>query len=119
MIDYDSHNQLTMLRIQGSLMPAALKMGVVVAFAAFILKWAEIEGHITFPSQMVKSSSLYSGFSFTLSFMLVFRTSQSYNRFWHAATSMNSMRSQWYEAASSICKFLEMSDHPAEEVLIF
>merc|ERR1719162_2925666 len=115
MIDYDSHNQLTMLRIQGSLMPAALKMGVVVAFAAFILKWAEIEGHITFPSQMVKSSSLYSGFSFTLAFMLVFRTSQSYQRFWNAAVQMKMMRSQWYEAASTLCKFVEMSNASEQE----
>jgi len=90
-------------------MPAALKMGVVVATAAYLLKWAEVEGHITFPSQMVKSASLYSGFSFTLAFMLVFRTSQSYQRFWNAAVQLETMRSQWYEAANWLVKFVMVS----------
>jgi len=99
-------------------MPAALKMGVVVGVAAYILKWAELAGHISVTPDTVMSGYLYSGFQFTLAFMLVFRTSQSYLRFWNAATQLNSMRSQWYEAANWLVKFAAVSDASPERVLV-
>jgi predicted membrane chloride channel (bestrophin family) len=108
-----------MLQLRGSLIPAALKSSIFAAIAAWVLKWAENQEYIALHDGIVKDASVYSGFSFTLAFMLVFRTSQSYNRFWHAATQVNAMRSQWYEAASSLCKFVEMSNANAEEIVVF
>jgi len=119
MIYYDSHSTRTMLQIKGSLLPQALRVSGILAILAFVVKTLELEGLITFPEGLMKDAGLYSGFQFTLAFLLVFRTAQSYNRFWDSAVQINSMSCQWYQAASSLCKFVEMSEASAEEVLVF
>lgn len=119
MIKYDPHSTMSMLQIRGSLIPQSLKTGLLVSLCAFLLKWAERQGHVVIPDGIVKDSTVYSSFSFTLGFVLVFRTGQSYSRFWHAATQMHAMRSNWFEAASSLTKFVGLSTAPEDEVMIF
>jgi predicted membrane chloride channel (bestrophin family) len=68
---------------------------------------------------LVGNSAVYSGYSFTLGFILVFRTSQSYNRFWISATSVNAMKTQWFEAASSLIVFIEMSKGAQKDIAEF
>merc|ERR1719460_2733179 len=59
----------------------------------------------TLTSDFVTNSAAYSGFSFVVGFLLVFRTSQAYTRFWEGATMVHNMRTEWFDACSSLIAF--------------
>mmetsp|Transcript_28729 Transcript_28729/g.79100 ORF Transcript_28729/g.79100 Transcript_28729/m.79100 type:complete len:532 (-) Transcript_28729:79-1674(-) len=119
MIYYDSHHFSTLFKIHGSIFPKAIPVALLVSLVAFAIKLFENWGYFTLDTDIVKDSVVYSGFSFTLGFILVFRTSESYNRFWVSATSVNAMRTQWIAAASSLLAFVRMSKEPADVVQQF
>merc|ERR1719401_837005 len=68
---------------------------------------------------MIPGSTVYSGFTFVLGFVLVFRASQSYQRYWIAATSVHNMQAEWFHACSSLISFSTVSKFPAEDVFRF
>lgn len=122
MIEYDSHKLETLLQRRGSVFPQALKSSLVLTVVVFVVKFLETEGYfgIKFEEvQFVANSAVYSGFSFTLGFILVFRTSQAYNRFQVSATSVYRMRSQWSEAVAGLVTFAEMSKFDREQITKF
>jgi len=120
MIVYNSHETSTLMRLSGSVLPAALKWAATAGITAFILKHIQ---NSVMPANMLGdleiSPAAYSGFSFTLGFVIVFRTSQCYNRFWTCATHVNAMRAEWYEAASALTTFITMSEKSLEEQNLF
>jgi len=65
---------------------------------------------------MGKNSAAYSGFTFVFGFVLVFRTSQCYSRFWTCAESCCKMRAQLGEAAGSLLTFAIMTTKTDDEV---
>lgn len=64
-------------------------------------------------------SSVYQGLSFVLGFLLVFRASMAYSRYWEAITSVHLMRAEWFDAASSLVSFSAYSKAPPETILKF
>jgi len=117
MIFYDSHKWRTMIRLHGSVFPRASRCGLPSALLALGLKYLEKEGYIDFSSlTMLNEGSIYSGFVFVLGFSLVFRTSQSYARYWTAATCLHEMGSEWSDACASIIAFSRNSQQPAAEI---
>mmetsp|Transcript_11993 Transcript_11993/g.27199 ORF Transcript_11993/g.27199 Transcript_11993/m.27199 type:complete len:436 (-) Transcript_11993:267-1574(-) len=58
----------------------------------------------------------WNGFSFLVGFLIVFRTSQSYTRFWDASSHTADMRAQWYDAAAALCAFCAHSQCPEEMI---
>jgi len=120
MIKYNSHNWKTLFKINGSVFPKASCVAVCIATISLVLKFLEEQGHISFNKyQIITDSTAYQGFTFTLGFVLVFRTSQCYNRFWGAATSICTMRAQFFEASSSLCSFVLMSKKDRHEIEVF
>lgn len=122
MIYYDSHKSRTLLGLRGSVFPKAMLSAVLVTLICYVIKLLEVRGHLGIDLkelQLVDNSAVYSGFSFTLGFILVFRTSQSYNRFWVSATSVNAMKAQWVEAAAGLVTFAEMSTFDRQQILTF
>jgi len=120
MIVYNSHQTSTLMRISGSVLPPAMKWAGTAGIVAFILKYLQNnympEGYM---GDLHISSAAYSGFTFTLGFVIVFRTSQCYNRFWTCATHVNAMRAEWYEAASGLTTFIVMSEKALDEQDLF
>jgi len=116
MIVYNSHHFRSLVRLPGSVFPTAFKWAAAAGIASLVLKICQNnylpEGLM---GDLEISPAAYSGFSFTLGFVIVFRTSQCYNRFWTCATGVNSMRAQWYEAASSLTTFIATSHKSLEE----
>jgi len=55
-------------------------------------------------------SSAYNGFNFLVGFLVVFRTSQAYNRFVVALGATHDMCHEWWEAASCVTAFCRASD---------
>eukprot|EP00747_Dinoflagellata_sp_TGD_P166588 gnl/TRDRNA2_/TRDRNA2_189600_c0_seq1.p1 gnl/TRDRNA2_/TRDRNA2_189600_c0~~gnl/TRDRNA2_/TRDRNA2_189600_c0_seq1.p1 ORF type:complete len:574 (+),score=79.32 gnl/TRDRNA2_/TRDRNA2_189600_c0_seq1:73-1794(+) len=116
MIYYDSHQWSTLLRIRGSVLPHALLVATVSAVLAYALK--ELDNAGTIDMQMfsvLSQGSIYSGFTFVLGFSLVFRTSQSYTRYWTAATSIHDMGSEWTDACGSLVTFVQISKCTQQE----
>jgi len=108
------------MRISGSVLPAAMRWAAAAGVAGFVLKFLQNEYMPKdFLGDLEISPAAYSGFSFTLGFVIVFRTSQCYNRFWTCATHVNAMRAEWYEAASGLTTFISMSSHDDVEQEVF
>ncbi|CAE7364887.1 unnamed protein product [Symbiodinium pilosum] len=61
-------------------------------------------------------SAAWSGFNFLVGFVIVFRTSQAYTRFWSALGDTHQMMAAWLEAASSLVAFSRSS--PADPLLV-
>lgn len=58
----------------------------------------------------------YTTLNWVLGFVLVFRTGQAYNRFWHAALNVRRMGAEWIDACAQICAFAEDSGCDADKV---
>lgn len=120
MINYDSHKWMTLFRLHGSVLPKACKYAVVPTILTFIVSALDHAGSIDVSSwKIIMNSSAYSSFTWTLSFLLVFRTSQCYARFWSCATGSCTMRAQLYEACSTLFAFCMMSKRPQSQVSDF
>jgi len=85
---------------------------------AVLLRWAidRYEWPIAEDPGVFTNNTIYSGFTYVLGFVLVFRTSQSYLRYWFAATSVHAMRSTWYDACASLVSFAHASKKTSAEV---
>lgn len=90
----------------------ALLVALPCASAAALVKWWDLEGfgklEKGFLSKLVISSA-YGSLTFLLSMLTVFRTSQSYARFWDGAEAIYQMGSDFFDVASSVCSFCKMS----------
>jgi predicted membrane chloride channel (bestrophin family) len=78
---YDSHRWRTLCKIEGSVLPKACIYALIPALVAFALKYSEDREYIELP-KLISTSAAFGGFSWTVSFLLVFRTSQCYSRVW-------------------------------------
>eukprot|EP00927_Polykrikos_kofoidii_P064862 TRINITY_DN6059_c0_g1_i2.p1 TRINITY_DN6059_c0_g1~~TRINITY_DN6059_c0_g1_i2.p1 ORF type:complete len:625 (+),score=70.41 TRINITY_DN6059_c0_g1_i2:144-1877(+) len=65
------------------------------------------------------NNTAWSGFSFLVGFLVVFRTSQAYARFWDGATATHRMRAEWCDAASAVIAFTKHSKADADTILRF
>lgn len=106
MIQYDSHEWDIYFKIRGSIFPRALLSALPSAVLAFAIRYWEL---FTLELTDLTGSSVYSGFTFVLGFILVFRTSQSYQRYWHAATAVHNMKAEWLDACGSLIAFAQTS----------
>lgn len=55
--------------------------------------------------KVISNSFVYTGFTFVVGFLLVFRTSQAYTRYAEGATLLHMMRGEWYDACSNLVAF--------------
>merc|ERR1719487_2093080 len=78
------------------------------------------EGLRIFPTgSIVKETQAWTGFSFLVGFLIVFRTSQAYNRFWDGCTATHQMRAEWWDACASLiafCRHAEVSERSKKEL---
>merc|ERR550532_3404780 len=102
-----------LFRMDGSVMPRAIVMALPCAGISATLKylmdmyqWECLHGE----DSILKQPQAWAGVSFLLSFLVVFRTSQSYNRFITGCTSVTRMRSEWFDACCSITTFTNHSN---------
>lgn len=65
---------------------------------------------------ILTDNTVWSGFNFLVGFLIVFRTSQAYTRFWDGATATHRMRAEWFDATSALVAFCKHSEN--KEVVI-
>jgi len=97
---------------QGSLLPKALGFAMLPAAAAAVLQITFPDGTLSFfagEQGVLRETQAWSGFSFLVGFLIVFRTSQAYSRFWEGCTASHQMRAEWFDACSSVVSFTKYS----------
>jgi putative membrane protein len=118
MIWYDSQTPRDFLRFTGSVLPIGFLYGSVSALIAVGLKFAELRDDITFAG-WITDDNAYRIFTGTLIFLLVWRTSECYYRFWQCTKACCTFRAEMLEVSESLVNFAWFSDKPREEVQLF
>mmetsp|Transcript_55357 Transcript_55357/g.161574 ORF Transcript_55357/g.161574 Transcript_55357/m.161574 type:complete len:403 (+) Transcript_55357:126-1334(+) len=111
MIKYNGMIHL-ICQMEGSIIPFAVCVALPCAVLSALVKLLqvhEIAGcHILLDVFKIKGSA-YGSFSSLLGFLVVFRTSQAYTRYWIGGGLLQQMVGSWFDAASSLSAFCRMS----------
>mmetsp|Transcript_15546 Transcript_15546/g.36622 ORF Transcript_15546/g.36622 Transcript_15546/m.36622 type:complete len:464 (-) Transcript_15546:373-1764(-) len=117
MIHYDPNKWTSMFGYRGSVLPVSLRISLPFAVISLFLKYLEVWGVLDLSIlDFLNTGEIYGGFTFVLGFTLVFRTSQSYTRYWAAATAVHEMGSEWSDSCASLIAFASCSKAPAEDI---
>ena len=76
-------------------------------------------GHFHDAESVMSNNSIWGGFSFLVGFLVVFRTSQAYSRFWDGGTLTHQMMGDWFDAVSSLVAFCTGSKAGEDKVTNF
>jgi len=111
-------------QLKGSVFPVAACIALPCAAASYVLKWVMEEGYAPFLTRfeeksVIKATSVWSSFTFLVGFLIVFRTSQAYARFWDGCRYLHQMRAEWFDACSSLVAFCRHTRRSFEEVQRF
>ncbi|CAE7798265.1 ATP6 [Symbiodinium sp. CCMP2592] len=64
-------------------------------------------------------SQAWAAYNAMLAFLVVFRTTQAYSRYWEGATKLKQVRGEWFGAASSLFAFCSRKEEKEDEVAKF
>lgn len=113
---------LHLFQTAGSVFPSALIVALPCALLTGLMRHfinTGLLGYLEDEDSVLKETQAWSGFSFLVGFLIVFRTSQAYSRFWDGCTETHRMRAEWYDAASALISFTRHSKEPREKVDAF
>jgi len=99
--------------------PRAILYAMPATVASFLIKYYDVLNPQSNDLMQSGNGTVYSGFTFVLGFILVFRTSQSYSRYWTAATAVHTMRSEWFDACGSLIAFSQMCKTGVDDISTF
>mmetsp|Transcript_44263 Transcript_44263/g.102241 ORF Transcript_44263/g.102241 Transcript_44263/m.102241 type:complete len:605 (+) Transcript_44263:35-1849(+) len=125
MITYRSKGATILMKLfimNGSVFPSSMAVALPAAMLAAALRLAIDAGYLPgleAEDSVLTESQAWTGFQFLVSFLVVFRTSQSYNRFWDGCTAMHQMRAEWVDACISIFAFTKYSHASAQQIDTF
>jgi len=119
-----AHFFLKVFQCKGSVFPFAFFVASPCAAATFGLKWYIDRGELQAigdgeTDSILRETATWSGFMFLVGFLIVFRTSQAYARFWDGCTSTHQMRAEWFDACSALVAFCKHSKAGQDSILIF
>jgi len=106
---------LNLFQMRGSVFPLSFVVAAPCAIITAFMKWFNLIEE----QDVLLNNTAWSGFSFLVGFLVVFRTSQAYSRFWDGATSTHRMRAEWCDAASAITAFTKHSKADAQRTSRF
>lgn len=97
-----------LFHMKGSVFPKAFAIAAPCSILAAILKMLINSGHLHMfegEDSILKETQAFAGFSFLVGFLIVFRTSQEYSRFWDGVTAVHHMQVEWFDAAAALASF--------------
>lgn len=111
-------------QLKGSVFPGAILIALPPSIVTALLRWCLDSDKIDILDFMrhnliVEESSAWSGFTFLVGFLVVFRTRIAYDRFWDGCTATHLMRAEWFDACSAIIAFCKHTKAGEELVLSF
>lgn len=101
------------------LLTKASMSAVPCGIASFICHWFLHDKHFEGYGSSDAGITIYSGFTFALGFLIVFRMNQAYSRWWEAGTLLQDARSQWFNAYSSLIAMSNTAPEKARQVVWF
>jgi len=126
MIQYNSSGYnfiLNLFALDGSVFPKALKISVPSSLCTGVLVALiydfEFFPYFKDPEAVMNNNAIWGGFSFFVGFLVVFRTSQAYNRFWEGCTSTHKMGAEWFDCCAALMAFCKFSTAGEDSVLSF
>lgn len=105
----------------GSVLPLAISVALPNAVLTMAVRFV-ITNYDLVPEEglvVVTNSGLWSAFNSIVGFLIVFRSSQAYSRFWEAVSHTQVMRSNWAACASALCAFCRASKADRATILKF
>merc|ERR1712048_1306450 len=67
----------------------------------------------------MENNAIWGGFSFLVGFLVIFRTSQAYLRFWEGITSATRMSTEFFDSCSALIAFCKTSKRDLDTVMKF
>jgi len=113
---------LKLCQLRGSVFPRSTAVAFPCAVIAAILRFAINEGRLFLfetEDSILSETQAWAGFSFLVGFLIVFRTSQAYSRFWEGCTSTHRMNAEWFDACSALVSFCKHSKVEQEKIMNF
>jgi len=103
--------------LAGSVLPKAMLWGIPSGILAVGLSLLMKQLEVTMDNFSV--SQAWAAYNAMLAFLVVFRTTQAYSRYWEGATKLKQVRGEWFGAASSLFAFCSRKEEKEEEVAKF
>lgn len=118
MIDYrtGSCGLGLIFRVRGSVFPRAVLFAGPSAGLTLLAGYMYRDVYELEPWDLSGFSAVWSGFTFVLGFLVVFRTQQAYARYWEGATLLRQCRGEWFNATSSVVAFCTLDRERQAEV---
>jgi len=114
------HFVLKIFQLRGSVFPFAFMVAFPNALLTVAIKILVEQASWDYAGRMpLEDSAVWSGFSFLVGFLIVFRTSEAYGRFWSGCTHLHKMRAEWFDACASTIAFCKHSDAPHKQIVLF
>eukprot|EP00928_Gymnodinium_smaydae_P065665 TRINITY_DN4876_c0_g1_i1.p1 TRINITY_DN4876_c0_g1~~TRINITY_DN4876_c0_g1_i1.p1 ORF type:complete len:521 (+),score=36.26 TRINITY_DN4876_c0_g1_i1:136-1698(+) len=118
------HYFAKLFHIHGSVFPIAASVALTCSVLAAVLKYCYDLGYFNYnwgheDRRIVLEPSVWGGFTSLVGFVVVFRTSIAYNRFWDGATSTHKMRAEWFDAVAACIAFCKCAEADTMEIFKF
>jgi len=113
---------LNVFRVSGSVFPRIFPQTLLCASIASAVKYLLNQGYLIFLQEKGKimlDNAMWTGFTFLVGFLVVFRTSQAYARFQEGCSAIFRMRAEWMDACSCLIAFCKMSRADARKIARF
>jgi len=111
-----------LFRLKGSVFPISWAIALPCGLIAAGIRWLISDGSIPLMESeysIVNQTQAWAGFSSLVGFLIIFRTSQAYSRFWEGCTSTHTMRAEWFDACSALVAFCEHSKADPALIMTF
>jgi len=109
------------VQLRGSIFPKALLVAVPCGLLSALVKFAATRELILVAEDLkiVTNNAAWTAFSALVGFLVVFRTSQAYTRFWAGCSATHGMRMEWFNACCIFCSYARISKADEEKIFEF
>jgi len=124
MITYDNRGCVAKLRalvqLRGSVFPKALSLSIPSGVASWALKYIAKNGYLEDLHNVgiTTNKAAWTIFSGLVGFLIVFRTSDAYGRFWAGSSATHGMRQNWFSASTVLIAYVRISKAPQDRRIL-
>lgn len=110
--------------LNGSVFPraalSALPVAILTAALSVVLREEGTLLHFLGEDGLIlQETTVWASLSSFVGFLVIFRTSQAYSRFWEGCAALNQMRAEWFDACSSLVAFCKLSKADLDDIQEF
>mmetsp|Transcript_74200 Transcript_74200/g.241299 ORF Transcript_74200/g.241299 Transcript_74200/m.241299 type:complete len:123 (+) Transcript_74200:95-463(+) len=103
-----SFNPRSLFKLQGSVFRRSIWPALLCGFMGAAFKHLEVNniaGLAFLFQDILTDNSAYSSVSVLIGFLVIFRTQQSYSRFWDGSKFLKNMQAEWFMAGGNLFAF--------------